>query len=158
MSLSTDTVEALQRVNDPLGVLELLTITGGGIAEPVRLVNDTRNQESQGETFIALPFQLVMPKDAAKEVPRAQLRIDNIGRALITELEGLDPGAELTATIQFVLRGTPDVIEHQFTAPLGGISANAFAVTATVGPTALMRRPVTDIRFDPVSAPGLFPT
>lgn len=157
MTLSTTAIAAVQRTSDGQGFLELLTITGGGIAAPVRLVNDTRDVISNGETFLACPFQVVLPKDAAKEVPRAQLRIDNVGREIGQELEALEPGAELTATIQVVYRATPNVIEYEFTAPLSGIRANVLTVSAVMGPTDLMRRPAVAIRFDPFSAPGLFP-
>lgn len=157
MSLSTTAITAAQRTSDGQGFLELLTITGGGIVVPVRLVNDTRAVTSQGQEFIALPFELVLPKDAAKETPRAQLRIDNVGRELTRELEALPPGAELNAVIQIVYRATPDVVEYEFTAPLSGVRANMFSITATVGPSDLMRRPVVNLRFDPFTAPGLFP-
>lgn len=157
MSLSTTATEALQRVNDPQGILWLLTITGGGIVEPVRFVNDTRQIESNGETFLPLPFEVVPPKEAAKEVPRARLRMDNIGREFMAELEALEPGAELLATIQIVYRATPDVIEFEFSAPLGEISTTVFEISAAMGHGELMRRPITDIRFDPSTAPGLFP-
>lgn len=157
MTLSTTATTALHRVDDPVGILELLTITGGGIATPIRVVNDTRDVVSNGNTFLALPFQLNLPKDAAREVPRAQLRLDNIGRELTQELEALQPGAELMATIQVVYRATPNVIEYAFTAPLSDVSVDVFSVSASIGPTDLMRRPAVDIRFDPLTAPGLFP-
>lgn len=157
MSLSAPARAALHRVDDPQGVLWLLTITGGGIVEPIRLVSDTRDHTSNGETFIGIPFEVVPPKDAAKEVPRAQLRLDNIGREFIAELEQIQPGAELTATLQCVYRATPDVIEQSFSAPLSGIRADAFSISASMGPTELLRRPAVNVRFDPITAPGLFP-
>lgn len=157
MSLTTTAIAATQRTSDAHGFLYLLTITGGGIAEPVRIVNDTRDCTSQTFLFLALPFELVLPKDATKEMPRAQLRIDNIGRELGQELEALPPGADLTAKIQVVYRATPDVVEYEFTAPLSGVKANVFSASATMGPTELMRRPSVNIRFDPFTAPGLFP-
>lgn len=157
MSLTTQSRAALQRVTDPHGFLELLTITGGGIAEPIRLVNDTRDCMSQGETFLRLPFKLVPPKQGAREVPRAQLRMDNVGRELVEELEALPLGAELEAKIQIVYRATPDVIDYEFTAPMSGIRADVLTITATIGPTELMRRPAVLVRYDPYTAPGLFP-
>lgn len=157
MSLSTTAVAAAQRTSDGQGFLDLLTITGGGIVVPVRLVNDTRDVTSGGELFLACQFEVILPKDAAKEVPRAQLRIDNVGREIGQELEALEPGAELTARIQRVFRATPNVIEYEFTAPLSGIRANVFTVSAAMGPTDLMRRPAVAIRYDPFTAPGLFP-
>ena len=157
MTLSSTAIAAVQRTTDGVGFLELLTISGGGIAVPVRLVNDTRDVTSGGELFLACPFEVVPPMDAAKEVPRAQLRIDNVGREIGQELEALEPGAELVATFQVVYRATPNVIEYGFTAPLSGIRANVFTVSAVMGPTDLMRRPAVAIRFDPFTAPGLFP-
>lgn len=157
MTLSTAATAAVQRVSDPQGLLHLLTLTGGGIPAPVRLVNDTRELISAGQTYLPLPFEVVLPKEAAKEVPRAQLRMDNIGRELVAELEALDPGAELMATIAVVYRATPDIVEFTFTAPLGAIRVDALSVSATVGPTELMRRPAVNVRFDPLTAPGLFP-
>lgn len=158
MSLSTPARAALQRVNDPQGLLWLLTITGGGLPDPVRLVNDTRNLVSGGETFLGgLAIEVVPPKDAAKEAPRAQLRIDNIGRELLAELEKLPLGAELMGRIQFVYRATPDYIEYDFSSPLGRVRADVFTLTSSMGPTELMRWPATNLRFDPTTAPGLFP-
>jgi Domain of unknown function (DUF1833) len=157
LTISTTAATALHRVSDGQGILTLLTITGGGIAEPVRLVNDTRDLVSNGETFLAVPFEVVMPKEGTKETPRASLRIDNVGREIGQELEALQPGAELIGKIQVVYRLTPDVIEYEFTAPLSGLRANVFSISASMGPTDLMRRPVVNTRFDPFTAPGLFP-
>lgn len=157
MSLTTTATAGLQRTSDPHGILHLLTITGAGIAEPIRLVDDTRNLVSNGETFIGLPFEMVLPKEAAKEVPRVQLRIDNVGRELIAVFEALEPGAELTATVGVIYRSEPDTVYRGFTAPLSGIRANVFTVTATVGAGEQLRRAVVNIRFDPFTAPGLFP-
>lgn len=158
MTLTVAAAAALQRVDDKHGLLQLLTVTGGGISEPIRLVNDTRDLVSQGQTFMAVLFEVVPPKDAAKEIPRAQLRIDNVGRDLGQELEALPPGAELVARLQVVYRGTPNAVDYEFVAPLSGIKANVFSVTASMGPFSLMTRPAVAIRYDPFSAPGLFPT
>lgn len=157
MTLSTTAITAAHRTSDGQGFLELLTITGGGIASPVRLVNDTRNVTSDGDLFLACPFQVVLPKDASKEVPRAQIRMDNVGREIGQELEALEPGAELIGKIQIVYRSTPNVIEYEFQAPISRPKATVFDVTASMGPTDLMRRPAVNIRYDPHTAPGLFP-
>ena len=157
MTLSAATTTALHRVTDQFGMVELLTISGGGLPAPLYLVNDTREMVSAGNTHLPLPFALTLPKDSPREVPRAQLRIDNVGRELTADLEALPPGAELLATVAVVHRKTPDVLEYSFTAPLSGVRVDALSVSASLGPTDLMRRPAVDIRFDPITAPGLFP-
>lgn len=157
MSVSPTTVRALQRLTDTGGMLALLTISHSSITVPVRLVNDTRALVSNGLTFLPLPFAVTLPQDMSKEVPRAQLQMDNVGRDLTADLEALPPGAVLTATLAVVHRSTPNVIEYSFTAPLSGVRIDVTAVTATMGPADLLRRAAVQTRFDPVTSPGLFP-
>lgn len=161
MSMDAATRTALHRVNDPFGTLTLLTITGDGLAEPVRVVNDARGPDtpafmSRGNPFVALPFAITLPKSAAKEVPRAQLRIDNIGRELTAELEALPFGAELRALLESVHRARPDDVFYSFAAPLNNVSVTVFSVTAAIGQGDMMRRAAVQRRFTPDTAPGLF--
>jgi hypothetical protein len=162
MSVSAPTRTRLQRVSDPFGVLTLLTINGAGLAQTVRICDDLRGPDtpvfnSRGNGFVALPFEITLPKSAAKEVPRVQLRIDNVGREITADLEALPPGAELMATVERVHRTTPDVVEYTFTAPMGSVQVSVLSVSANIGMSELMRRPAVDVRFDPITAPGLFP-
>lgn len=158
MTVSASTRAALQRTGDAFGTLQLLEITGDGISTPVRLVADTSDLVHQGQTYVGIPFDLVLPKQADKEIPRVQIRVDNVGRELTEDLEGLPPGAELTATIKVVHRKTPDVVDYQFTAPMSGVLVDPLSVSAAVGVADLWRRPAVDLRYDPLTAPGLFPT
>lgn len=158
MSVSDSTLLALQRTDDPFGILYRLEISGGGLAEPVRLVADTRDLQSEGVTWLGLPFSVQMPRQEDKEIPRAQIVIDNVGSELTADLEAMPPTSELLATISVVHRKTPDVVDYQFKAPIGSVSANPLSVTASMGVADLWRRPAVNLRFDPITAPGLFPT
>lgn len=156
MTVSASTVKQLQRLDDSGGVLMLLEIAHPSLSATVRLVNDTRDLSAAGHTWIGLPFAVTLPNDTAKEVPRARLQMDNVGRELTGELEGLPPGAALTATLRLVHRSTPDTIEYEFVSPLSGVRVDQATVSATMGPDDLMRRPAVRIRFDPITAPALF--
>jgi hypothetical protein len=157
VSVSPETAAALQRVNDGAGVLALLSIVHPSLSGPVRIVNDTRSVESNGVVFAALPFRFTLPNDRSKEVPRARLQMDNVGREITAELGRLPPGAALQATVQVIYRATPNKIDYEFTSPLSGIKADLMTVTATMGPDDIMRRPAVLLRFDPVTSPALFP-
>lgn len=157
MSVSSSTRRALQKVSDNAGVLALLKIDHPSLSAPVRIVSDTRDITTLGDTFLALPFSIGLPSDKAREMPRAKLQMDNVGRELTAELERLPPGAALMATIIIVHRSTPGVIDYQFTAPLSGIRVDMNSVSASMGPDDLMRRPATLLRFDPTTSPGVFP-
>lgn len=162
MSMDTATRTALQRVSDPFGTLTLLTITGDGLSVPVRVVNDARGPDtptfvSRGNPYVALPFAITMPKASAKEVPRSQLRMDNVGREMAADLEALPIGAELRATVEWVHRARPDHVFFGFAAPLTNVVVTVFNLTASIGQGETLRRAAVQRRFDPFTAPGMFP-
>ncbi|MGI4849032.1 MAG: DUF1833 family protein [Janthinobacterium lividum] len=145
-----------QRVSDPDGVLELLTISHASFSGPAHIVNDTRNWISGGVTYVALPFRFTYPQDVAGESPKSTIEIDNVGRDLTAELERLPPSAVVMATIMLVDRASPNVIEWQWTVPMTNVSANAALITATLGVDFLMRQQAVRLRHDPNTSPGIF--
>jgi hypothetical protein len=145
-----------QRVNDPNGHLELLEITHASFSGPVHIVNDTRDCESNGVTYIACPFRFTYPQDKAKEAPQAKLEIDNVGRDLVGELEGLPPNAIVMATVRLVDRSAPDTVEWEFNVPMVNVSVNAAVITATLGVDFLMRQQAVRVIHDPTTSPGIF--
>lgn len=153
---STSFIAARQRVDDPNGLLCLIEITHPNFTGPARAVNDTRDWVSNGETFVGLPFRFTLPQDKAKESPRAQLEIDNVGRTLTAELERLPPSAVVMCTVRLVSRDAPDTVEWQWTVPMTAITVNAAVVTATLGVEFLMRQPAVRLIHDPVTSPGIF--
>lgn len=149
-------IAQLQQVTDNHGFLELMVIDHASFASPVRIVNDTRDWVIGGHTYVALPFGVKLPTQAQQENPRAQIRIDNVGRDLTSAIEGLPVGASLLATLQLVSRATPTVVDYEFIAQLSGINITPTLVTANMGPDDTMRQTAVRIRFDPVNAPALF--
>lgn len=149
-------IAQLQQVTDNHGFLELMVIDHASFASPVRIVNDTRDWVIGGHTYVALPFGVKLPTQAQQENPRAQIRIDNVGRELTSAIEGLPVGASLLATLQLVSRATPTVVDYEFIAQLSGINITPTLVTANMGPDDTMRQTAVRIRFDPVNAPALF--
>lgn len=149
-------IAQLQQVTDNHGFLELMVIDHASFVSPVRIVNDTRDWIIGGHTYVALPFGVKLPTQAQQENPRAQIRIDNVGRELTSAIEGLPVGASLLATLQLVSRATPTVVDYEFIAQLSGINITPTLVTANMGPDDTMRQTAVRIRFDPVNAPALF--
>lgn len=149
-------IAQLQQVTDNHGFLELMVIDHASFASPVRIVNDTRDWVIGGHTYVALPFGVKLPTQAQQENPRAQIRIDNVGRELTSAIEGLPVGASLLATLQLVSRATPTVVDYEFIAQLSGINITPTLVTANMGPDDTMRQTAVRVRFDPVNAPALF--
>ncbi|MEX2642887.1 MAG: DUF1833 family protein [Acetobacterales bacterium] len=97
--------------------LTLLTIDHAELATPVRVVNNTENVTSRGETFHGAPFRLDLPDEDGESLPRVPLEIDNyeledeLGEA-VTIGEILESFIEpATATIEVVMASNPDVVE-----------------------------------------------
>ena len=156
MTVSASTARALQKVTDSGGVLMLLEIAHPSFAEVMRVVNDSRNLITMGYTWVALPFAITLPSDKPKEVPRAVLQVDNVGREMTADLEALPPGGSLKATIRMVHRSTPAVVDYQFTAPLSNVKIAGPTVTATMGRDDMMRLSAVLLRFDPSTSPSIF--
>lgn len=153
--VTATTLEQLQRVNDPAGVLLLLKLEHPAI-DTAYIVNDTRAWTISGQDWVGLPFRFRLPKSVAGEAPRAQIEIDNVGGLLSEELEKLPYGGVLQATFTLVSRATPTVVDFSFQAPFSGVSASTTIVTATVGNDDALRAPCVKLRYDPTTSPGLF--
>ena len=153
--VSVATLEQLQRVVDPSGQLVLMLMSHPSI-DTVRVVNDTRDWVIGADTWVGLPFRFKLPQDRQGQAPRATLEVDNVGRALSTELEKLPPGSALQATMRLVSRAQPTVVDYEFTAPLSGVKVSTGNVTATLGNDDALRAPAVKMRYDPKLTPGLF--
>lgn len=93
--------------DDPIKIL--LQVTDPKTSTVYRFVNDITDLVSNGDTYLAFPFEVVLPQDD-ENLPAATLRIQNvddrIGRALIdAELDALQ------LKIMLVMASTPDTIE-----------------------------------------------
>lgn len=155
---SAASIKAAQRTSDVAGPLMLVTLSSTGWAQPVRLVNDTRNWISNGNTFTGLQMSYRLPNDAAGEEARLQLEMVNVGREITAELEALPAGSTILATIQFATRATPSVIDYEFVGEMVGVKTTLTSVSAQIANDSVGRRSACVLRYDPRVAPGLFST
>lgn len=149
-------VEKLQRVTDADGVLVLLEMSAPSFGATLRLVNDTRDWISGGQTYIGFPFRFKAPNDVAGVVPRAQLEIDNVGREMTADLEGLQPNEIITATVKIADKADPDTIFQSIPLPVTRVSVTPAVVTADCGVDYIMRQAAVKLRGNPHTLPGIF--
>jgi hypothetical protein len=97
--------------------LALLTISGTGM-DTVRLVNNTEDVVSNGETFSAFPFEVEIPSEQPDKPQRVTLRLCAVDRQLIAQIRAAsgcpdvqldvvlasDPDTSLRAPYQLKLR------------------------------------------------------
>lgn len=136
--------------------LILLEIQHAELDEPVRVVNDTQAITAGGNDYVACPFEITLPDDVDQQVPKAQLRVDNIGRELTQWLEYSRGGKGATCRIIQCLRSDPDVLEYDMTLDMTGISVDNLTVTADLGFQNTLLLPAVAVRYDPKTTPGAY--
>ena len=148
--------ERNQRVTNGVGHIELLEITNASFSGPMRICNAAEDFVSQGLDYIGLPFGFKLPQDQSGAAPRMTLSLDNVGRGITDELEGLLPGSITIARLIVVARDTPDVHQHVFRLPLTAVTVSGATVQATCGVDALMRQAACKLIANPFTLPGIF--
>jgi len=134
----------------------LLEITHPQLAQPVRVVRDTDNLVSNGNTFIALDFDIALPDDVQGKLPRAPIRIDNIGRELTQWLDGSKGGKGAQVRIMQVMRSAPDLIEYEITTDLLRVRQDGGYINGEVGYEDTLNVPALLATQRPDNQPGIF--
>ena len=146
----------LAQVSAPEATLVLLTINHPELATPVRVVNDTQDLVSNGDTYIAMPFRCTLPDDFENQLPKARLSVDNIGKELMYWIETSNGGNGSTVTMSQVMRSRPDTIEWSITMNLYNVSCTMQEVSGELGYENLFSRKAIQLQYRPNTAAGLF--
>ncbi len=155
MSRSPEFVDKVSRLDAEVPVT-LLEITHPQLAVPIRIVDDNSDLVSNGETFQAFGFDVVLPDDVANQLPRARLAVDNVGRELTQWIDTSRGGKGAQVRVMEVLRSDPDTVEADFTLDLLNVAQNALQVTGQLGYENTLARPAIPATYRPETAPGLF--
>jgi len=110
--------------------LILLEISHADLSATIRLVNNTEDVDSNGETYTAFPFQINLPYDDEEGVmPTVQLEVCNVDRTIVEAIRSIDSPPTVKAAL--ILASDPDTLEAgwwEFT--LKNATYTAEAVTA----------------------------
>lgn len=147
------TLAAVSPEESPLVLLE---IDHPDLAVPVRVVNDMQNITSNGNEFIACPFKCTLPDDNENQLPKARLSVDNVGRELMYWIETSGGGQGSTVRFIQVMRSRPNQIEWEITMNLYNVNVTQKEVSADLGYDNLFGKQAIQIRYDPMTSPGIF--
>ncbi|MFO1038157.1 MAG: DUF1833 family protein [Geminicoccaceae bacterium] len=89
--------------------LVLLTIEHPELTPALRLVRNTVDIVSRGESFTAFACDVTLPDDVEGVSPRASLLLDNTSLELVEMIRSLRQTPEVT--IELVLASSPDTVE-----------------------------------------------
>lgn len=146
----------LAAVSAPEAPLMLLQIDHVDLVTPIRVVNDTQNIVSNGNTFIAYPFKFVLPSDYENQLPKAKIAIDNVGRDLMEWIESSAGAAGATIRFMQIMPSRPNQIEWEITMSLYNVQVNPVEVTAELGFENLFAKPAISIQYRPENCAAIF--
>jgi hypothetical protein len=139
--------EELNKIKPTRQRVSLLEVTHPDLAETARVVNNDRDVTHNGETYIALGFDIVWPDDMSQGQPRARLSISNVTKEFMGFLETSNGGQGAQARIvsTFLRKGvnstdTTGVEEWAFTLDLSDITVSNLTVSAALGYEDILNR------------------
>lgn len=160
--LSSIFVSAMMARETGVVVLQLLDITHEDMDEPIRIVNNTEDIISGGNTYTAIGFDLVLPEDKDGTPRGAKLRIDNASQWFTPTLRTLQGEFEVTIKIAIPtnINATPPVfnsIEMEYL-PMQLISLqyDDQTVDGNLSYENLANQPYPGDTFSPFEFQGLF--
>lgn len=107
--VSAETLKSMMARDTDEVYLLLITIDHPTFTTPIRVVNNTEDVVSNGNTFVALPFEAVLPTPGT---PTTTLKIDNVDREITDALIAADQAdGKPSVTLEIVVAQRPDVVE-----------------------------------------------
>jgi len=156
MKYSNNARKEISKVNADNLPVSLLELNHPDLVTPIRVINDKADIVFETNTYTALGFNITLPTDLQKGLPRASLSIDNVGRELIQWLESSNGGAGTTVRVIQVLRSDPSTAEIDILMTLSNIKVTAAFISGELGFDDLLNVPAVTLIYSPEFAGGLF--
>lgn len=166
-SLSANAIQAMFAQETSETLVCLLTITGEGITNPIRLADNYTGRLSEtdddviygltsnGENYIFMPFNITLPTEEQSATPRCQLIINDVTRYLIPTIRTITSPPNVQ--IDLVLKSSLNQVEITFGGfILSNITYNANTITCDLTVESLAIEPFPSHTFTPSSFPGMF--
>jgi len=135
--------------------LWLLTIQHQESNTTFRLVNNLDDVVSRGETYMAFPFQFVLPEDDGETLPTIQISVDNVSLELIEIIRTYGTG--ITITSEIIMASAPDNVEYSIDdLSLVDATYNSQSITLTAQIQDLLNQRFPADDYLPRTFPGMF--
>ena len=161
-TFSAATMQAAMAQETGLVLLCALTIEHENLTTPLRIVNNTEDIVSNGNTFTAVGFDIRLPEDREEGFGKAKLKINNVDQWLTPTIRSL--AGDIMVTFELLspsdLTASPkefDNVELPF-APmrLMNVSYDEWTVEGDMTHEASSVKGFPAHRFTPTGFPGLF--
>lgn len=154
-TLTSATLSAIYAQETDQVFIILLEIDHVSLVEPIRVAGNTENITSNGDLFIAYPFEISLPNDDVEDSAKIRLRIDNVDRSIIQSLRSI--ASPPTLKLMVVRAEAPDTVEFQYEAfELRDAFYDALVIEGTLTLESFLFEPYPAEKFTPSDFPGLF--
>lgn len=141
-----------QESDDPF--LTLLTLTHDSF-DTVRLVNNSKDIVSRGDTFVAFPFTIRLPVDDGETAREFSIELDNVSLELVEEIRSVT--TKIDVKIELILASMPDDVQMiQDNLQIQNIQMTKQRIIAKIIVDDFLNVEMTGERYEPSNFPGLF--
>lgn len=123
----------------------------------IRVVNNTEDIVSRGETFYAYPFSIELFKDSDDSIPSIQLMIDNTDLTLMDEMRSMLESPKFK--FELVLSSDPDTVEKSIMfLELKNIQYDSRSITGSLTSSNILSAKFPSDSYTSSEFPGLYYT
>lgn len=153
MTISDTLKRAVLGITSDQVLVTLLTFSGTGFTT-FRVCDNDTDITSNGNTFTAFPFEIVLPGDR-EDAPNATLRIANVSKEIGQAIDAAT--GQIAVKIEAVLASDPDTVEKSFDGlELRVTRRDALVVEGELQSAQFASEPYPKVRATPGRFPGLF--
>lgn len=156
-TIPTTTVQELNKQSTSIAVLTLLEVTHSALTT-VRIVDNTADVVSNGNTYTAFPFAVTLPADTDQVAVSAQVRVANATRLLVPHVRTISGSRERALVTLTVVDSTdPDtaLVQHAGL-ELVDLSYDADFMIFSLSIDNFLNEPFPSATFSPRDFPALF--
>lgn len=154
-SMSATATEAVLSQYTDQVFLWLIELDGDDFVTPLRFVNSREDIVSNGNNYIAFPFEITLPSEDGETISDVQLVISNIDRQITEAVRS--SSNDITVTASVILASSPDEIEAgPYSLTLKSVSYNAMTVSGSLRWENILDLEYPGYKFTPSQFPGLF--
>ena len=145
----------------------LITLNHWTLDEPIRCSSDPTQRiaatdedvhygtNSRGDSYVFMPFTLILPPDDAEQAAKTTISIDNVTRELVPTIRALYEPPKVT--LEIVMASAPDVVEVRFPDfKLTNITYDELSIVGELTLDMLETEPFPCLSITPTQFPAAF--
>jgi hypothetical protein len=156
-SIPTTIVEALNAASTGEAFLVLVEFTHSTF-DTQRVVNNTEDIVSNGDTYLRFPFSIIAPPDTDEFQPRIQIAVMDAVGEFVTDFRSVAGSRErIFATVTIIAADDPDTALAQWSDfEVVNVDYNADVLRADLVVENFLSEPYPGDTMNPAQFPGLF--